>query len=207
VRWADASRARRAVELEKIGTTTQLVLLDLRDAARDNPALADELSRCKSDDERERLAFEWFEDHPQPTQRRNWLGWRTAPGAIFSGSGNEPTFQTPDWPGGRLPPLDEAPAEEDARRDRYGKDYPGPPVEEVVRLAHAAQLDGKRLARTLRNKLAKETGVSPYGVELIFRLMARGLLADAGRKGWLKVAGQPSATPAFINLHELETRS
>jgi hypothetical protein len=92
--------------------------------------------------------------------------------------------------------------------DRYGKEYVGAAVEEVVRLASAEQAQGKRLGRTMRNKLAAQVdGVTAYAVDMIFRLMGRDLLADAGHKGWLKVADVVSATPSFINLHELETRS
>jgi hypothetical protein len=90
---------------------------------------------------------------------------------------------------------------------RYGKEYAGPAVEEVVRRAHAEQESGKTLGRTFRNKVAEEVGVSTYEVDLIFRLVKAGTLADAGREGWLKVAEVVSTTPAFINLRELETRS
>jgi hypothetical protein len=90
--------------------------------------------------------------------------------------------------------------------DRYGKEYAGAAVEEVVRLASAEQAQGKRLGRTLRNTLAATVGVTTYEVDLIFWLMEHNLLADAGREGWLKVADELSATPSFINLHELKTR-
>jgi hypothetical protein len=80
-------------------------------------------------------------------------------------------------------------------------------VEEVVRLAHAERQLGKKLGRTFRNKVAKEVGVTTYEVDMIFRLVEAGKLADADREGWLKVADEVSATPAFINLHKLETRS
>jgi hypothetical protein len=106
VSWSTASRARRAVELEKIGTKTQFVLLDLRDAARDVPALRDELARCTSTEEREQLAFEWFEKHPQPAKRSNWIGSEDG-GPAIGGAAPYPTFRTPDWPGGRLPSLED----------------------------------------------------------------------------------------------------
>ena len=91
---------------------------------------------------------------------------------------------------------------------REGKNYPGAMVEEVVRQATIAQRNGKNLGRTLRNELyPKIDGATTYAVDAIFRLMKRGMLADAGRKGWLKVAGDSSATTSFINLLELESRS
>jgi hypothetical protein len=99
-----------------------------------------------------------------------------------------------------------APAPPDRRRE--GKEYPGAMVEEVVRQATAAQIEGRNLGRTLRNELAAYVDdATTYAVDVIFRLMRRGMLADAGREGWLKVAGDSSATPSFINLLDLETRS
>jgi len=64
------SRARRAAELEKRGTTTRFLVLDLKDDAESHPALRDEFACCKSDEEREHLAIEWFENHPQPIRPR-----------------------------------------------------------------------------------------------------------------------------------------
>jgi hypothetical protein len=100
-----------------------------------------------------------------------------------------------------------AQTEGEASANRYGKEYPGAVVEEVVRLATQAEREGRRHARTLRDELAAKTDATPYAVDTIFRLMRSGKLADAGRRGWLKVADEISATPSFINLHELETRS
>jgi hypothetical protein len=91
--------------------------------------------------------------------------------------------------------------------DRYGKDYDGALVEEVVRLAHIEQALGRGLGRTLRNELYAKTDATTYMIDTIFRLMKSGTFADTRREGWLKVAGVTSATPRFINLHELETRS
>jgi hypothetical protein len=103
-----ASRARRADVLAGIGTTTEFVLLDLEDAARDNPALQVELVRCTTDEEREELAFEHFENHPQPTERRNWPGYEDGSPLVHINPWDEssPTFRTPDWPDRRLPRLD-----------------------------------------------------------------------------------------------------
>jgi hypothetical protein len=87
-----------------------------------------------------------------------------------------------------------------------GMEYPGQRVEEVVRLASALQRDGRRLARTAQLSIAKEAGATPYMVGEVFELMKRDppVLADAGRRGWLKLAEQETRTPAFINLHELK---
>src|SRR5262245_25261469 len=105
MRLSEMSRARRATELEKIGTTTRFVLLDFQDATKNLPALRDEYWRCKSDEEREQLAFEWFEDHRQPVGRRDWLGSRTSKAAVVTlgGSDSASKFRTPDWPDGWLP--------------------------------------------------------------------------------------------------------
>jgi hypothetical protein len=84
-----------------------------------------------------------------------------------------------------------------------GKEYPGELVEAVVRRASKVEAPG----RTLRNRLHRELGASTYMVDAVFRLMRREppSLADAGRgEGWLQVAGRVSATPRFINLHNLE---
>jgi hypothetical protein len=191
VRWSGLSDWRLEVELAKLGLTIRDLECDVRDVPEFKPWI-----ETLSPDAWRRLALEHFGDqgNPQPRERSEWHLWG----------------YTPDWPGGRLPPLDddEAPAEAPPGNDRYGKDYPGAPVEEVVRLAHAAQLEGRNLGRTLRDELARNvSGATTYEVDAIFRLMRRDLLADAGRKGWLKVAGRLSATPPFINLRELETRS
>jgi hypothetical protein len=191
VRWPEASRAQRAIRLDEVGLRAKWVVFSARDAARDNPALRDALAACESDAEREQVAFEWFETHPQPTHRE-------LPG--------------PDWPGGRLPPFEDPelhPAAERGTVAAGGKKYRGDDVERVVGAAHRARLNGRELGRTLRNDIHDQEQVSTYMVDTVFRLMRRDppVLADAGRKGWLKVAGQVSATPAFIDLHELETRS
>jgi hypothetical protein len=78
---------------------------------------------------------------------------------------------------------------EPKRVRRHGTDYPGEGVEEVVRLAHAEQANARKLGRTLRNELAARARVTPYEVDMIFELMKRGELADAGRRGWLKIEG------------------
>jgi hypothetical protein len=97
----------------------------------------------------------------------------------------------------------------EAPENHYGKEYPGALVEAVVRQAAAAQRDGQRLAHTFRERLAEETASSPHMVRMVFRLMQTEppALADANKKGWLKVGGVTSPTPSWINLHALETRS
>jgi hypothetical protein len=90
---------------------------------------------------------------------------------------------------------------------RYGKDYSGQTVEEVVRQASAAQEDGENLGRTLRDKLAAEVdGVTAYAVDLIFAEMKAETLAPGPQAGWLKIDGEFSPTPEFINLHDRATR-
>jgi hypothetical protein len=104
-------------------------------------------------------------------------------------------------PGPRRPPA--------PRRGpgRVGTDYPGEGVENVVRRAHAAELDGEYLGSTLRDRIAAEAKVTTYEAGLIFELIKSAKLADADREGWLVIDGQLSPTPAFINLHELKTAS
>jgi hypothetical protein len=116
--------------------------------------------------------------------------------------------EPPSWD---LLVVELAPGEPEPERKtagRHGKEYPGDSVEEVVRRATAARAEGRKLARTLRNELvAQVDDATAYSVDTIFRLMKRNVLEDAGRRGWLKIAGQFSTTPRFINLHELELRS
>ncbi len=90
---------------------------------------------------------------------------------------------------------------------RRGTDYVGAGVEDVVRRAHAAQMDDDYLGRTLRDRIASDAKVTPYEVDLIFELITDGKLADGGQKGWLTINGHLSPTPAYINLHELKTAS
>jgi hypothetical protein len=180
VRWSEASRARRAIELDKIGTTTELVLLDLRDAARDNPALEDELARCKSDEERERLAFEWFEDHPQPIKRSNWLGWRNAPVTIYTGSGHEPTFRTPNWPGGWLPTL-----EDDEEPAAAAKPSALPPLRGESQLGWYTHGHLQGAARRLDrdapvNEVAARTRLTPDDARRLRLLLERELASVSG---------------------------
>jgi hypothetical protein len=111
------------------------------------------------------------------------------------------------------PPAAEKPNQSDKtegrqhRPGRHGKEYRGEDVEKVVILTNAAQLQDKKLGRTLRNKTATAAGVTPYMVDLVFELVRHEKLAYGGRKGWLKIGGEFSATPAFVNLHELPTGS
>jgi hypothetical protein len=81
-----------ATALETIGTTIEFVLLDLQDAATENPALQEALDRCESDKERLELALEWFRDHPQPTERSEWVE-----GIVYGRP--TATVETPTWTG------------------------------------------------------------------------------------------------------------
>jgi hypothetical protein len=91
---------------------------------------------------------------------------------------------------------------------RYGKEYSGAAVEEVVRGATVAGREGRNLGRTLRDDLAAEVdGVTPYAVDLVFGLMRDGKLATDEREGWLKIGDQFSPTPSYVNLRELRRRS
>jgi hypothetical protein len=139
MRLSEASRAQRAAVLGKHGLTTEFVLLDLQDAARADPALENELARCKSDDEREQLAFEWFEEHAQPAERSNW---HVSP--VYSlGDDSEPTYRTPDWPGGRLPRLeDDAPVD-----DKRGAKELGIPEAELWWIIERRLENGSRASR------------------------------------------------------------
>ena len=120
-------------------------MLDLEDAAEANPALRDALNRCTSDEEREQLAFEYFETHPQPTERREWLGSPDSPASIFTA--NTPTFRTSDWPGGRLPPFEDEEPSEDA--DGGGCLVPTTLAEEALRQRAEHGYGRQKLAQEL----------------------------------------------------------
>jgi hypothetical protein len=202
VRWSEASRARRAEELGKIGTMTRFVLLDLEDAARVNPALGDELARCKTVEEQEQLAFEWFDKHPQPTNRTDWLGSRDTLAAIappLGGTGE--TFRTPDWPGGRLPRIDgdEGAEVDPARPGRKGEWYPGESIELAVRQLRPFE------KQSGRNKAAKNAHLSTRAVDTILEHMRAGRLATTDAHGWLVINGRKRATPSKVRLVDLET--
>jgi hypothetical protein len=122
------------------------------------------------------------------------------------GSGFEEVFWARALPVLGIDTMPTAPAQSRGP-GRQGTDYLGSDVEEIVRLAHAAQTADAHLGRTLRNQIAAEAKVTPYEVDLVFELMRAGKLADAGREGWLTIDGELSATPNYINLHELKTRS
>jgi hypothetical protein len=192
--WSTASRAQRASALARIGTTTRFVLADLRDAARGDPALRDELYRCRTEEEREQLAFEVFGDQqrPQPTERSDWVGTRESPAAIVGSS--SPTFRTPDWPDGRLPPLEDI-ASAPARADPAG-DVPvaaatthgaprhpgGRPLEPVMPIKDARRLQadvdrflaGERDNGLTQNALAQRHGISRQRVVQALELRSRG---------------------------------
>jgi hypothetical protein len=97
---------------------------------------------------------------------------------------------------------------------RAGKEYEGEAVEEIVRLASRAQMNGEYLGRTLRNRIAGDAQdvhpgvkVTRYEVDLVCDLMGNGKLADAGRAGSLVIQGQLTVTPAYINLSRLTNGS
>jgi hypothetical protein len=136
--WSDLfdRPGRLAVELDKVGTTSRFLVLDLRDAARENSTLQTELNRVGPAGWL-LLALEWFGDlgNPQPTNRTLWSG----------------AFRTPDWTVPRFPPLedDEEPMSRLQRRDPLptrqtleavrlrgdeGKSWLQ--IEEAVRLSH-----------------------------------------------------------------------
>jgi hypothetical protein len=207
VGWADLEPWDRRARLARVHPRLKEDCLIA--AGRSIPELRPEIEAQRSKEDQMRVVLRYFGDegyaNPNPGKPL-----RHGPGV------NGATLHDcPPWE--RLPSLedDEMPAAHtsgggripEAEPERYGKDYPGPPVEEVVRLAHAERQLGKKLGRTFRNKVAKEVGVTTYEVDMIFRLVEAGKLADADREGWLKVADEVSATPAFINLHKLETRS
>ena len=117
-RWSELSPASRADELDKLGTTIEYLVLDLYDAASNHAALLDELNRCTNDAQRERqLALEWFEDHPQPTERSDW-----GAGIHWLDDADNPTFRTPNWGNGLpLPRLDVEATEAEVERARGGR--------------------------------------------------------------------------------------
>jgi hypothetical protein len=86
VGWSDIPRARVDVELAKLGITAYELTLD----ARDVPELKPLFRQPMSQEQRLRIALEWFgnEGKPQPEERTAW--------AV--------TGRTRDW--GRLPRLD-----------------------------------------------------------------------------------------------------
>lgn len=110
MRWAELPPARRAIELGNLGITAQDLVLDLRDAARGIPELRDALARCGPSEDYVRLALEWFGDEgqPQPRERSYWsVSSGRAENAV---AGSPPGYRTPDWPdwpGGRMPRLDD----------------------------------------------------------------------------------------------------
>jgi hypothetical protein len=70
--------------------------------AQDDPALKERLDLAESEDEKLRIALEWYGDegHPQPAERTEWLE------GIFTGITGLDTFtRTPDW--GHLPELED----------------------------------------------------------------------------------------------------
>jgi hypothetical protein len=151
--------------LDKIGTTIEFVLLDLRDATRNNPALQEALEWCESDEERLDLAFEWFRDHPQPTERSAWVegvayGQRTA------------TVRTPTWRG-PFPLLLED--------EHEPKSEPGPPPElpkGVLAYRHATIKQAVTLFAngTTRNDVAKAVKLQPKDATRVRNLVDGGLL-------------------------------
>jgi hypothetical protein len=177
-RWADLSPARRTIELDKIGTTTEFVLLDFRDAVKNLPALENELDRCKTDEEREQLAFEYFEDHPQPTDRTDWPeDW-----TFYGGSSSDPpprTFRTPDWPGGRLPRLedDEPPVEQphgpELRRREATWPKQAPAMFSWAKIQNAVRyfVDG-----STRNDVAAKAKLPLHDATRVRKMWANGLL-------------------------------
>jgi hypothetical protein len=143
VRLADASRAQRAVVLGRHGITTEFVLLDLQDAARRDPALEDELVRCKTDGEKEQLAFEWFDMHPQPADRSDWIA-----DLVWSLGGPPPaTFRTPDWPGGRLPRLEDVEVSAVPEGERRGAKELGIPESALWWIIERRLENGSRASR------------------------------------------------------------
>lgn len=197
------------VELAKLGITIDDLVCD----GWDDPRLKPILERLESEPARRRAALEWFGDqgHPQPEQRKRRFLVYHAPDLVTY------AHPTPDW--GRLPPLEdgrdssiarppeEPPEPRQRGAGRIGKEYRGADVEAVVRAAREAVERDEHLGRTLRNRIAAGNKVTPYMVDLVFALMSDEKLDDAGRKGWLTINGQLSATPAYINLHDLISRS
>src|SRR4029450_9799741 len=117
--WSDLfdRPGRLAVELNKVGTTSRFLVLDLRDAARDNSPLQPELDRVGPAGWL-LLALEWFGDldNPQPTNRTLWSG----------------SFRTPDWTAPRLPPLDEEDKPATPTRVTIEPDLSGRPLPAVA---------------------------------------------------------------------------
>jgi hypothetical protein len=114
--WSSLSRAERATALARHGITIRHLLADLQDVMEhDESALAGAWVRCKTEEDLELLAFEYFGDlgRPQPTQRTEWPLWG----------------RTPDWPDGRLPQ-----AEAPRPRHRQVDEFPMETFEELDRL-------------------------------------------------------------------------
>lgn len=137
VRWSDLVRqdpARLEIDLARIGITVDDLLSD----AEDVPELRPILARLTSKEARLRTALEWFGDqgHPQP-QDRDYL-WTFH----FGGETVAIPGRTPDWPGGRLPPLE----------DDEAHDLPGDPVEERPATERRHEPSGTLVVTSLAEK-------------------------------------------------------
>ena len=69
MRWSELSPAQLAIELAKLGTNVDQLVLDARDVPELEPAL-----RGKTKEEKREIAVEWFGDrgNPQPATRSDW---------------------------------------------------------------------------------------------------------------------------------------
>jgi hypothetical protein len=176
MRLSELSRARRASFLAEHGISIRDVLRDLQDAARESRELRDAISRCRSDEELEQLAFEWFENHSQPAKRRNWLGSEGT--AVVSPLGTSSlTYRTRDWPGDWLPTPedDEGPVVPSALPLLRGESQLGwythghlqgaarrldrhEPVNEVAARTRLTPDDARRVRLLLERELASVSG-------------------------------------------------
>jgi hypothetical protein len=204
---------RRATRLAEFGLTTKFVAHDLYDAAREDPALLDVAGRCESEEEVEQLAFEWFEEHPQPTKRSSWPGRPDHPLRLSFIRPRPPGakgWQTPDWPGGRLPPLDDEPR----RRRRIGRPS-NPLLIARVEKAEARLQERRRVTRPGERghgalsyeAIAAQSGLNRDRVTQIDKLMEMGWpLRDSGETVKCPSCGQ-QVSAETLDLIELARQS
>lgn len=178
--WSELAGPERRVELEielaKIGTRPEDVVADALDIAELRPLIED-----LSPEARLRVALEWFGDqgNPQPprSERTNW----------------HVTGYTTDWPGGRLPLLEDATAAVRPAKRRGPPPaaeltgWPRDPFEKVVEL-RVTRGWGKH---TIANHDGVKGRIADRQVGNIIRLI------EAGRLLWDKENRRIRTGPGF----------
>jgi hypothetical protein len=174
--WSDLfdRPGRLAVELNKVGTTSRFLVLDLRDAARDNSTLQTELDRVGPAGWL-LLALEWFGDlgNPQPTNRTLWSG----------------SFRTPDWTVPRFPPLEDDEAAPSATQPNLTRPLPPLPADVNLFLFSSIQKGVRKFdAGASINRVHDETVFTLHDASRLHWMLERGFFRlKAGKllpPGW-----------------------